>query len=294
MSLAELLTSAITAESRMKPRDDQVDFFGITDIGKVRKENQDHFLIATVHQQLMIHGTSFPSPEQLTVRGERLASFMLVADGVGGAAAGGEASQLTVETIARYVSSTMQCFQTPQTSGGEKQLLESLREAAKEAHTAVRAEGAGRGESKMASTLTLAYFIWPYGYVVQVGDSRCYHWTGGKLRLVTRDQTLAQDLVDQGVLPLERMAKSPFRNVLARAIGADEATPEVSRVDLDTKSTFLVCSDGLTKHVSDEEIGEQIAAMKSSEQLCRALVQMALDRGGSDNVTVLAVRRKPN
>jgi protein phosphatase len=146
----------------------------------------------------------------------------------------------------------------------------------------------------MASTLTLAYFIWPYGYVVQVGDSRCYHWTGGKLRLVTRDQTLAQDLVDQGVLPLERMAKSPFRNVLARAIGADEATPEVSRVDLDTKSTFLVCSDGLTKHVSDEEIGEQIAAMKSSEQLCRALVQMALDRGGSDNVTVLAVRRKPN
>src|ERR1039458_635389 len=111
MSLAELVASAISATPGPKPRDDQLDLFGITDIGKVREENQDHFLIATVHQQLVIHGTSFPDPEKLPVRGQRFASIMLVADGVGGTAAGGEASQLTVESIARYVSSTMNCFQ---------------------------------------------------------------------------------------------------------------------------------------------------------------------------------------
>jgi protein phosphatase len=293
MSLAELLTSAMTAEPGWKPRDDELDFFGITDIGKVRKENQDHFLIATVHQQLVIHGTSFPHPETLPVRGERFASIYLVADGVGGAAGGGEASQLTLETITRYVSSTMRCFQS---SGAldEAGLLESLRAAVQEAHAAVRAEAASRGTAKMATTLTFGVAIWPHAYLVQVGDSRFYYWTDGNLRLVTRDQTLAQDLVDQGVLPLERMAKSPFRNVLARAIGADEATPEVTRMELVPGGVGLFCSDGLTKHVSDAEIGEQIGKMKSSEQLCRTLLQMALDRGGSDNVTILAVRVKRN
>src|ERR1039458_10215293 len=118
MSLAELLTFAITAESGPKPHDDELDVFGITDIGKVRQENQDHFLIATVHQQLVVHGTSFPNPEKLPVRGERLAAIFLVADGVGGAAAGREASQLTVATIAHYVSFTMRGVQA--TVGGRK------------------------------------------------------------------------------------------------------------------------------------------------------------------------------
>jgi protein phosphatase len=294
MSLAELVASAISATPGPKPRDDQLDLFGITDIGKVREENQDHFLIATVHQQLVIHGTSFPDPEKLPVRGQRFASIMLVADGVGGAAAGGEASQLTVESIARYVSSTMNCFQTQQTQADEESLLEALRAAALQAHGAVRAEAAGRGELKMASTLTLGLFVWPVGYIMQIGDSRCYHWTNGKLHLVTRDQTIAQDLVDQGVLPIERMAKSPFRNVLARAIGADEATPEVTRIDLSPDIRVLFCSDGLTKLVSDEEIGEQVALSRSSEQLCRTLLAMALDRGGSDNVTILAARVIPS
>ena len=142
----------------------------------------------------------------------------------------------------------------------------------------------------MATTLTLGLFVWPVGYIMQIGDSRCYYWFDEKLHLVTRDQTVAQDLVDQGVLPIERLARSPLRNILARAIGADEATPEVTRIDLFASARLLFCSDGLTKHVSDEEIGEQVATTESSEQLCRTLVQMALDRGGTDNVTVLAAR----
>ena len=186
----------------------------------------------------------------------------------------------------------MRCF--PATGGecDEEQVLASLRAATAEAHQAVRAEATARGEGKMATTLTLVVTVWPRAYVVQVGDSRYYDHSNGRLRLVTRDQTLAQDLVDQGVLPAERLAKSPFRNVLARAIGAEEATPEVTLINLHQDSVGIICSDGLTKHVTDEEIAEQVKASTGSEQLCRSLLAMALDRGGSDNVTIVSARVK--
>jgi serine/threonine protein phosphatase PrpC len=296
MALADLISAVINPEhAGPKPRDDELDLFGITNVGKIRKENQDHFLICTVHQQLVVHGTSFPDPQRLQARGERFATMMLVADGVGGTAGGGEASQLTVETIARYVSSTMRGFQAVGAQR-EEQLLESLRAAAREAHAAVRAEGTSRGELKMATTLTLAVAVWPRAYVMQVGDSRCYYYLNGTLRRLTRDQTIAQDLVDQGVLTADRASKSPFSHVLARAIGSDEATPEVTGLDLSWGCVFLLCSDGLTKHVSDAEILQQLKAMTSSEQLCRTLLGMALERGGTDNITVLVGRpreRKP-
>lgn len=290
MSLAELLSSAITPRSEARSRDDDLDLFGITHIGKVRKENQDQFLICTVHHQLVIHGTNFPDPSKLAVRGERLATIGLVADGVGGGEAGGEASQLTVETIARYVSSTMRCFQSPGGIPDDEQLFASLREAARQAHAAVLAEAAARGVAKMATTLTFMIGIRLYAYIMQLGDSRAYYYYDGTLQLLTRDQTIAQELVDQGVLPIDRVARSPFRHVLSRAIGADEATPEVTRLELKRGCVNLLCSDGLTKHVSDEEIAEQIGKIKSSEQLCRTLLDMALERGGSDNITVLAAR----
>jgi protein phosphatase len=84
----------------------------------------------------------------------------------------------------------------------------------------------------MATTLTLGFAVWPWWYVVQVGDSRCYHYWDGVLRQVTRDQTVAQDLVDRGALPPERVAASPFSHVLASAIGGAEASPVVTRVDI--------------------------------------------------------------
>jgi protein phosphatase len=172
----------------------------------------------------------------------------------------------------------------------EEQLLESLRAAATEAHAAVRAEAAGSGAPRMATTLTLAIAVWPRAYIMQIGDSRCYFYANDALRLVTRDQTIAQDLVDQGVLSADRAATSPFSHVLARAIGSDEATPEVTALDLDWNCLFLLCSDGLTKHVSQQEIEAEVKKMKSAEQLCRTLLDMALDRGGLDNITVLVGR----
>jgi protein phosphatase len=111
------------------------------------------------------------------------------------------------------------------------------------------------------------------------------------LSQVTRDQTVAQSLVDEGVLKKEQLKTSPLNHVLASAIGASEAMPEISRVEVGRRgSVILVCSDGLTKHVSDEEIAKSIEKMQSCEQVCRELLELALERGGSDNITLVAGR----
>jgi serine/threonine protein phosphatase PrpC len=293
MVLADLLTTAIPTEPGHKPRDDELDLFGLTHPGRVRHENQDHFLLCTVHPQVVVHGTSLPTPDRLPLRGERLATMMLVADGVGGSTAGREASQLAVETITRYVSSTLRCYHGSG-SCGEEEFLDALHASALGAHEAVRAEATKRPEvTGMATTLTLALAVWPSLYVVQVGDSRCYYYCDGMLRQVTRDQTLAQNLVDRGVLNPEELAASPLSHVLAGAIGGREATPDVTRLDISRRGcVVLLCSDGLTKHVPDAEIAAQLQRMESSEQVCRQLLDLALERGGTDNVTVLAGRAR--
>lgn len=289
MALADLLTTFAPHDAGAKPRDDELDLFGLTHVGRVRKENQDHFLLGTVHQQVVIHGTSLPGADTLPLRGQRLGTIMLVADGVGGGKAGREASRLAAESVARYVTSTMTCFHT---SGrqAEKEFFEALKAAAHEAHDAVQGEAAGRPEVKgMATTLTLALAVWPKMYVLQVGDSRCYYYLDDELKQVTRDQTLAQSLADKGVLPKESLAASPLSHVLTSAIGGSDGTvPEVTRLDMRRGCVVVLCSDGLTKHVSDEEISEKIRTLGSMEQVCRSLLDLALERGGSDNITVLA------
>ncbi|MES2523134.1 MAG: protein phosphatase 2C domain-containing protein [Gemmatimonadota bacterium] len=257
----------------------------------MRSENQDHFLLATVHPQVVVHGTSLPTSDSLDLRGQRLATIMLVADGVGGSAAGSDASRLTTEAVTRYFASTLRCYHTVGSSS-ENEFTKALADAANEAHETVRAEAQHRGEARdMATTLSLAIFVWPWLYVLQVGDSRCYFYQDGALRQVTRDQTLAQEMIDRGVLTPERAHASPLNHVLSSAIGATEALPEITRVDIRQRGCVtLVCSDGLTKHVSDEEIAEQLGAMASAEQVCKSLLKLALDRGGSDNITLVVGR----
>jgi serine/threonine protein phosphatase PrpC len=293
MKVAEMFTTNTHQSQRL--RNDEIDLFGLTHPGKKRTENQDHFLACTVHPQVIVHATSLPQVDQLPLRGEWRATIILVADGVGGNADGGDASRIATETIMQYVSSTLESYHDAG-SKEEDVFLESLRRAVLEAHHAVRSEARNRQDKKpMATTLTLGIGVWPWLYVVQLGDSRAYYWWNGTLTQVTRDQTVAQELVDQGVMPRERLESSPYRHVLSRAVGGDaeEAVPEVTRVRVDRfGSVILFCSDGLTKHVADDEIAKAIAEHARSEEVCTSLLDLALERGGSDNITIVVARRR--
>lgn len=273
-----------------KPRDEDLDFFGITHPGRVRAENQDHFLYATLHKTMRVWGTSLPNPELLELPSQRLASFGLVADGVGGRLGGETASRAALEAVAGYVTHAMHSFYTAD-ADNEGSFQESLQEAARMSHQAVIARARESGDQRgMATTLTAMIAIWPVLYILHVGDSRCYRFRNGVAEQLTRDQTMAQDLVDSGVLPADRAPRSPFANVLSSSLGGQTTQPIVIRSDLVAGDIILLCSDGLTKHVSAARIAERLESLTSSEQACRELIDDALAGGGSDNVTVLVLR----
>ncbi len=284
-----ILSSSSQSDSR--PRDDELDLYGLTHRGLVREENEDHFLLCTVHPQVVVHATSLPEPSELVQSGQRLATILLVADGVGGGAAGSRASRIATEAVTRYLASSLRCYHTAGATS-DVAFEETLRAAAIEAHETVRSEAAAKpAESGMATTLSLGIVVWPWLYVMQVGDSRCYLYQGGALRQLTRDQTFAQELVEQGVFTREDAKVSPLNNILSSAIGSAEALPEVTRVDVRERGCVIfVCTDGLTKHVPDAEIAEHLASMVSAEQVCHALLKLALARGGTDNITLVVGR----
>jgi serine/threonine protein phosphatase PrpC len=144
----------------------------------------------------------------------------------------------------------------------------------------------------MATTLTMAHVLWPRAYVVQIGDSRCYHLRGAALHKLTRDQTYAQELLDRGAFTADEAEQSPLSQVLTRAIGGEgsEPLPEIGQVALEPGDALLLCTDGLTKHVSDAAIARILASSATATAACEALIGAALEGGGSDNVTVVVSR----
>jgi serine/threonine protein phosphatase PrpC len=279
-------TSAATAR---KPRDDEIDFFGLTHPGKVRKNNQDHFLIASLRKQMQVHLTSLSSPESLDDV-ERLAFLTMVADGVGSGPKGEEASRLTMEAVTHYVAQSMHCYYTADPTDAQA-FPKRLEEAALQCHLDLSRRARDNPELKgMATTLTLWLGVWPRAYLLQVGDSRCYILRHGELRQLSRDQTVAQDLFEQGVFSRTDAMSTRWANVLASAIGGPEAAPVVTALDQEWGDIGVLCSDGLTKHVTDERIQERLTAMTSARQACEALLDDALSAGGSDNITILIGR----
>lgn len=276
-------------DAEAKPLDDEIDAYGVTHTGKVREANMDHFLLCSLHRQVVLHRTSLPDIGQLPLKGERLAFLAMVADGVGSNAKGEEASRLAIQQVTQYVAGAMKCYYTADAS--EESFIQELQKAALESHKVVVRRAADHSKLRgMATTLTVFLGVWPWIYVLQVGDSRYYIYTKGKLTQITRDQTMAQDMVDQGVLTRTIAAASPLAHLLSSAIGGEEAVPVVCRIPSDRQMVHLMCSDGLTKHVSDERIRQRLASMTSAKQACEALLQDALDDGGTDNITIIVGR----
>jgi protein phosphatase len=273
-----------------KPRDDELDVYGLTHPGLVRRENQDHFLICSLRKEIVVHSSSLSQLAGLSAGAERLAFLAMVADGVGGGLRGEEASRLAVETVTRYVSESVRCYYAAD-EAGDADLLQALQDAAVRCHAELLRHAEEDPDRRgMATTLTLWLGLWPRAYLLQVGDSRCYLLRRGKLTQVSRDQTMAQELIDLGVLTRGDAASSRLAHTLSSSIGGRQTDPVVTRMEQEWGNVGLLCSDGLTRHVSDERIGERLRSMTSARQVSEDLLQDALDGGGTDNITILVGR----
>src|SRR3954453_17162381 len=272
-----------------RPHEDEIDAHGVTHPGKVRRDNQDHYLLCSLRRQIVVRGSSIPEADAvLGTESERLASMMMVADGVGGAAKGEPASRVALTRIARYVTRSLRCYYR---SEEEEDFSEALRQGARECHEELRRLAEEESEQRgMATTLTLFLSVWPRAYLLQVGDSRCYLLRDGELTQITRDQTMAQEMVDLGVMKPEQVAGTRLEHTLTSSIGGSQTEPTVTRFDMNWSTALLLCSDGLTRHVSDDRLREVLRSMTSAQQACETLLREALDGGGTDNITVVVGR----
>lgn len=279
-------TQTLTAR---KPTDQERDIYGLTHTGRVRASNQDHFLICALRRQVEISLTSLPEGSRWPTT-ERIATLAMVADGVGGSSHGEAASRLAVEAVTEYVAQSMRAYYSADATSDDA-FASALEEAAMQTHAKVveRAKADPSG-GNMATTLTMYLGVWPKAYLLQLGDSRCYLMRDGTLTQITRDQTMAQELVDQGVLTRTEAPRTRWAHVLSSAIGGHQTAPVVNRIELAWNNIILLCSDGLTKHVSDEKIAARLRAMTSARQVCEQLLADALEDGGSDNITILVGR----
>ena len=271
-----------------RPLTSEVDVFGITDVGKARKTNADHFLIASFHRSLRVHATSIGrdlGPHETESRG----FILLVADGVGALNAAAESSARALDTVSQHLLHASEICSTMAVSN-QQETIDELKRAVTHAHQSLLADAERAGVPVSATTLTMYAAFWPRAFVVNVGDSRVYRLRGTDFRRLTTDQTVAQMMVEAGALTPEAAEASKLKHVLWSAVGSDEVAPQVVVTDCDVRDRTLLCSDGLTKHVTDDEIREHLLRDMSSQETCRALLDLALARGGSDNVTVVMGR----
>jgi protein phosphatase len=265
-----------------------IDASGLTDVGRVRDTNEDHFVIASVSKSVAVDATSL-APDALEGRfGTGGARLFAVADGVGGVAGGEIASEATVTALLDYVGHAAECFQGLDPSR-EDELFERLEGTIASVHSRLRGD-AKADDRAPATTVTMVLLAWPRAYFVHAGDSRAYVRRHGRLQRLTRDQTVGEYMASVGAWTEEQATRKGPATVLASAVGGPELAPSIGLIDLEPGDALLLCTDGLTNHVADERIDAILAGPDSAEACCRTLVAEALAGGGSDNVTVIVAR----
>lgn len=236
-----------------------------TDRGRVRDHNEDYVIRRE------------PDSEE----DEKEHGWLyIVADGVGGADAGEVASEYASEqTVVNYIA-----------NNDDPHLGQRLVNAMQVANTDLRQLVAERNENKrMATTMVATAITGQIAYIANVGDSRGYHWRNNALRQVTKDQSLVAKLVEEGAITEAEAANHPHRNVILYSIGS-EKNPQIDlfEVDLDPGDKILMCSDGLTRHVADQEICD-ILGSEDLDTAANHLIQLANERGGQDNISAAII-----
>ena len=261
------------------------DIFGLSDQGRVRKTNEDQFLVAELSKSMLVHQTSLAMDDSTRLSGRRPGYLFLVADGVGGRPAGKEASRLAVDSIIRTVLGTMPWFF--RLEDHEEDLEEELKRMLKTCQTKIEADALENpSRTGMGTTLTMAYVIWPRLYVVHVGDARAYLFRETGLSQITEDHTVAQALSPSAAVP------SPYRMVLWNVLGGGttEVSPSVYKATLKERDVILLATDGLGRHVPDDRIADMLKDACSAREAATKLVAAANEGGGRDNTTVVVAR----
>jgi protein phosphatase len=269
-----------------------IDCFGLSDRGRVRDKNEDQFLIAELNKSMLVRQTSLDMEKFTRVVGEMQGGLFLVADGMGGEASGDVASRIAVDSVIPFVLNFLPCFFRLD-AGNTEDIEEVLKSILEDGQKRIKRETERQPECRgMGTTMTLAYLIWPRLYVVHSGDSRCYLLRDSVLKQITTDHTFAQALVDEGGMKPEQAEGSNLDNVLWNVLGSSsqDVIPDLYRTGLKENDTLLLCTDGLTGHLDDEEIAGLLNSEDSAERIGRALVDRANRAGGSDNVTVVVAR----
>lgn len=268
---------------------------GRTDIGKKRDTNQDQYMIADLNKSMLVQSTSLNLEAQSRLYGMSHGKLFMVADGMGGHQGGNRASALAIDLLINQLLNSMHWFFQMDQDREEREqgFIDDLKRLMQKAHEAIERESSEeKGTKGMGTTLTMAYVIWPWMYVVHAGDSRCYLMRNGELKQLTRDHTVSNQLMEKGGMTADEAEKSPWSNVLYNALGAGASAvdAEVHRVALEPKDTIMLCSDGLYRYLKDEEIQDMLLNELEPLECCRSFIELANFRGGADNITSIVAR----
>jgi protein phosphatase len=267
-----------------------VESFGSTDVGRVRTTNEDQFVTATLMRALWIEQSSLQQAQMQY--GDDRGHVFIVADGMGGAQAGETASAVAVGAIEQFLLNALRWLLTLDGSE-EAEVLRDFKVALRSADASVVAAAANNpGLSGMGTTLTMAYSLGSDLFIAHVGDSRCYLHRAGELHQLTRDHTLVGELVDKGLIQPEDAGAHPYRHVITNVVGGPKAGlhAEVHRMTLEPGDTLVLCTDGLTGMVTDDQIATVVQGSTTPRAASEELVRLANERGGRDNVTVVVAR----
>ncbi|HXW96533.1 MAG TPA: Stp1/IreP family PP2C-type Ser/Thr phosphatase [Gemmatimonadales bacterium] len=260
-----------------------ISVFGKTDVGRTRDHNEDTFLVADLTRRV-----ASLQPEVREHEVGARGSLFMVADGMGGAAAGEVASRMAADLVFTHMSQVWPEDSELSAQRFAYRMKEAVELANNRIHIHAREHPEVRG---MGTTATVAGIFGSDLYLAQVGDSRAYLIRGGKITQITKDQSLMQRLVEAGEITEEEAEQSERRNIILQALGPD---PRV-KVDLTWQSLrrgdlLVLCSDGLSGQVKREEIAEQAVKTPDLMEFCARLIELANTRGGPDNITAIAAR----
>ncbi|MCL4207760.1 MAG: serine/threonine-protein phosphatase [Pirellulaceae bacterium] len=283
-TLDDILPEALQAVLDDRALPVQVRIGALSNLGKVRKNNEDQYAVIRRWRSREALMSSLPSGTLLDEKEE--AYVLIVADGMGGAAFGEVASELALRTVwelGTYAASWPRKVDERAT----KHLLEDADDYVQFIHRRIQQRASHQPELVgMGTTLTAVLSIGMDAFVVHVGDSRAYRVGEDGIQQITRDHTLAQQLVDAGV---DVSRTTAFQHVLTNCLGADAhgVTSEVHHLTLEDGDYLVLCTDGLSDLVEADEIQQAIATNPDPRDACDQLVELALDRGGKDNITVV-------